>query len=311
MVVAAATGTCSFKKGEIVRCKNTGNVYLGTGTALRKFSVAGWKGVQDYRPGIKFRDASCSNIESCKVGEPATTANMASNLALIDSGPMAVKISTPTAKPVAPSPAAAGTTSAPAPATSPPFTSAPATVPPTPIPSLKPLPPFGRFVSLTSVENLGRSTDIKIDNSQRNTSNIASASGAAESQNDYFNAVLLALLARKRGVSEPTGPTTPDGLVMINPPANAAQFAEVAISGPTAETSPPDSSQPPSPFPAFLDSTGAPIAPAKSNATLYAASAVVPVAVVVSARFLSMDRTRPAVFAALVAIFAAIVVTQI
>ena len=306
MAVAGATGKCEFKKGEVVRCKNTGNVYLGTGTALRKFSVAGWKGVRDYRPGIKFRDASCSNIESCKVGEPATTTNMASSLALIDSGPMAVKTPAPAAKPVAPS-----TTAAPAPASSPPFTSAPATVPPTPIPSLKPLPPFGRFVSLTSVENLGRSTDIKIDNSQRNTSNIASASGAAESQNDYFNAVLLALLARKRGVAEPTGPTTPDGLVMINPPANAAQFAEVAISGPKAETPPPDSPLAPSPPPAFLDSTGAPLAPAKSNAALYAASAVVPVAAIVSARFLSAGRTRPAVVAALVAIFVAIVVARI
>jgi hypothetical protein len=166
-------------------------------------------------------------------------------------------------------------------------------------------------VSLTSVENLGRSTDIKIDNSQRNISNIASTSGAAESQNDYFNAVLLALLAQKRGVASDTGPTTPDGLVMINPPADASQFAGVAISGPIAETSPPDSSQPPSAFPTFLDVTGAPLASVKSNAVLYAASAVVSVAAMVSARFLAMDRMRPAAVTAIVALCVAVFVASV
>ena len=286
-----SAGTCDFEKGEVVRCKNTGLVYLGTGTALRKFSAEGWKLVQSKRPGLKFRDASCSNIAACKAGEPATSANLASNLALIDAGPMAVKTS-------ASSPATAA----------PPFTSTPATVAPTPIPSLKPLPPFGRFVSLTSVENLGRSTDIKIDNSQRNTSNIGNMSGAAEAQNDYFNAVLLALLAMKRAVAPATGPTTPDGLVMINPPASASQFAEVAISGPVAETSPPEESQPPSsPFPFSLP----PSAPAPSKTALYAASALVAVAAAASARFLATDRTRPAAISAVVAACAAVVVAQL
>lgn len=201
--------------------------------------------------------------------------------------------------------------SAPTPLAASPFTSTPATVAPTPIQSLKPLPPFGRFVSLTSVENLGRSTDIKIDNSQRNTSNIASTSGATEVQNDYFNAVLLALLAQKRGSPQATGPTTPDGLVMINPPASASQFSAVANSGPVAETSPPETSQPPSAFPTSLGPVTASPSKNASKTVFYAASAAVPAAVVVSARFLALDRMQPAVIAAVVAVCIAIAVTRI
>ena len=81
----AAPGTCSFKKGEIVRCKNTGIIYVSTGTALRKFDEAGWKAMLAKRPGLKPRDASCSNIASCKAGEPATAKNVASNLAIVSS----------------------------------------------------------------------------------------------------------------------------------------------------------------------------------------------------------------------------------
>ena len=88
--VAGGSSTCNFKKGEIVRCKNTGIIYLATGTALRKFDVAGWKAVRASRVGLSYRDASCSNIASCKKGEPATAQNLASNLSLIDAGPMSV-----------------------------------------------------------------------------------------------------------------------------------------------------------------------------------------------------------------------------
>ena len=276
MAAAAAKGTCKFKKGEIVRCKNTGNIYLGTGTALRKFSTDGWKAVQAKRSGLKFRDASCSNIASCKMGEPATSSNLASNLMLIDAGPSAAR---PTAKPTTAS-GATGT------GTTGPFTSTPATVAPTPIPSLNPLPPFGRFVSLTSVEANGRNTDINIDNSQKNTSNIGNLTGQMEQQNDMFNAVLLALLARKRGVAEPTGPTTPDGLVMLNPPASAATYAGI-LNGPVSESEMPTPS--PSPFPLFLpEAITTPPAPV-SKTLLYAMAGGTIVASAASAGFLYKD----------------------
>ena len=95
--------SCNFKKGEIVRCKNTGVIYLGTGTALRKFDTAGWNAVRAKRAGLSYRDASCSNIASCKKGEPATASNLVSNLALIDVGPMAIKTATQSKPVVKPS----------------------------------------------------------------------------------------------------------------------------------------------------------------------------------------------------------------
>lgn len=77
---------CAFKKGEVVRCKKTGVIYLGTGSALRKFDAPGWAAVRKRRPKRVPRDVSCSDIARCNAGVAANAKNLASNLALIDAG---------------------------------------------------------------------------------------------------------------------------------------------------------------------------------------------------------------------------------
>lgn len=86
--------------------------------------------------------------------------------------------------------------------------------------TLKPLPPYGRFVSLTEVDPLGKETNINIDNSQRNMKQILNSTGDQQ-QSDLFNAVLLALLAKEQGGQQSTGPEIVPGLSFVGSTGDA------------------------------------------------------------------------------------------
>ena len=75
--------SCKFARGEFLRCPGSNDRWISTGGALRKFSDAGLKEFNRLRPASNggSRQVACADIKACKVGEPATTANMTSTLA--------------------------------------------------------------------------------------------------------------------------------------------------------------------------------------------------------------------------------------
>ena len=243
----------TFKDGTIVRCTDTKRVFIAVGGKLRPFKTeallhaAGFVNGQ-YAPKL----VKCSKLQHVPLGPPLNTMQDLRQIAKYTRKPKPVALHA-TVKPVGRAAGAQVTTPAPVPQaaqvaaaaggdlpvcpTDPTYSNVP--LPLTPAPTckkavtFKPLVPFGRFVSLTQVDSKGRETSVNVDNSQRNFTNIANSGGDKyrEEQNDYLNAVLLALLARQRGQGSPEGPEVPPGLTMFNPPPNAAMYGPIDQSG--------------------------------------------------------------------------------
>jgi hypothetical protein len=186
-------------------------------------------------------------------------------------------------------------------------TSAPATHGPSsyaPI-EVTPPPPYGSFSSLTEERYAtGDRTSVNIDNSQRNATNVMNGGGGGE-QGDILNAVLLALLVKKREAVA-TGPEIAPGLAMFNAPVTADNFP--SIQEDIAEAQAAMTTPSPSPAPMF-DLPPASPAPAEGvwGAKRVVALALVAASVAASGRSVATGRERLSLFFAAVALASAVV----
>ena len=188
-------------------------------------------------------------------------------------------------------------------------TSAPATHGPSsyaPI-EVTPPPPYGSFSSLTNERYAtGDRTSVNIDNSQRNVSNVMNGSGGGGGeQGDMLNAVLLALLVKKREAAA-TGPEIAPGLAMFNAPVTADNFPSIQKDIADAQAL----LSTPSPIPApMFDLPQATPGPAASGwgAKRVVALALVAASVAASGRFVATGRERLSLFFAALALASAIV----
>jgi hypothetical protein len=166
--------------------------------------------------------------------------------------------------------------------------------------TLKPLPSYGKFVSLTEVLLPGQEMNINVDNSQKSIKQILNQSDPGSSvQHDLFNAVLLALLAQEQN-SGPGGPTVPSGPLFINPIPTADSYGQIGKMPEEDTTAQSEAPLPvdvlPMPEPA---PTPAPTS-ASRKARKYAASIVAAALAVVAALALrKSDDKKAATFSAL------------
>lgn len=217
----------------------------------------------------------------------------------------------PTASPTkAPAASTVSATTAPVSATSSALSPAPLT---TNAPRMiRPIPPFGRFVSLTDVRPIGSETNISIDNSQRSIKQILNAEKGDSEQSDLFNAVLLALVAKQGGLAgDGTSPNVAPGPVFVGP-VDAGSGIQISSASPDYQgTSSPEYTASPSPSPVvFSQETAQPIQTSTDNGKIikYVSVTISAALAIAAGRFMVTGRDKVGVAAALASLAVALVV---